>query len=45
VKAIEQERYGVGRWRGGQVNVVLTFDPPWDKDCMSDEAKLTLYIF
>ena len=24
----------------GQVSVKLTFDPPWDKDRMSDEAKL-----
>lgn len=29
----------------GQVKVALTFDPPWDKDCMSDEAKLTLNMF
>ena len=29
----------------GQVNVTLTFDPPWDKDRMSDEAKLTLNMF
>jgi FeS assembly SUF system protein len=26
----------------GQVSVKLTFDPPWDKDRMSDEAKLAL---
>src|SRR6516164_5489910 len=25
-----------------QVKVTLTFDPPWDKDRMSDDAKLTL---
>lgn len=24
------------------VNVILTFDPPWDKDMLSDEAKLEL---
>ncbi|RUT73322.1 metal-sulfur cluster assembly factor [Ancylomarina longa] len=24
------------------VTVVLTFDPPWDKDMMSEEAKLEL---
>jgi FeS assembly SUF system protein len=29
----------------GQVKVTLTFDPPWDKDCMSDEAKLALGMF
>jgi FeS assembly SUF system protein len=29
----------------GQVKVRLTFDPPWDKDRMSDEAKLTLNMF
>lgn len=27
------------------VNVVLTFDPVWDKDMMTDEAKLELNIF
>ena len=25
-----------------RVNVALVFDPPWDKDMMSDEAKLEL---
>ena len=29
----------------GQVQVTLNFDPPWDKDRMSDEAKLTLNTF
>ena len=29
----------------GQVTVKLTFDPPWDKDRMSDEAKLALGMF
>jgi FeS assembly SUF system protein len=29
----------------GQVSVKLTFDPPWDKDRMSDEAKLALGMF
>lgn len=24
------------------VNVILTFDPPWDKDLLSEEAKLEL---
>ena len=28
-----------------QAKVTLTFDPPWDKDRMSDEAKLTLNMF
>ena len=29
----------------GQVKVTITFDPPWDKDRMSDDAKLTLNMF
>jgi FeS assembly SUF system protein len=29
----------------GQVTVTLTFDPPWDNDRMSDEAKLALNMF
>ena len=29
----------------GQASVKLTFDPPWDKDRMSDEAKLALGMF
>ena len=29
----------------GQVSVKLTFDPPWDKDRMSDEAKLLLGMY
>jgi FeS assembly SUF system protein len=29
----------------GQVAVKLTFDPPWDKDRMSDEAKLLLGMY
>ena len=29
----------------GQVSVKLTFDPSWDKDRMSDEAKLALGMF
>jgi FeS assembly SUF system protein len=29
----------------GHVTVTLTFDPPWDKDRMSDEAKLALDMF
>ena len=26
-------------------NVELVWDPPWSRDCMSDEAKLTLGLF
>ncbi|CAM4380832.1 FeS assembly SUF system protein [Pedobacter westerhofensis] len=26
----------------GEVEVRLTFDPPWDRDMMSDEAKLEM---
>ena len=29
----------------GHVTVKLTFDPPWDKDRMSDEAKLLLGMY
>jgi metal-sulfur cluster biosynthetic enzyme len=29
----------------GQVSVNLTFDPPWDKDRMSDEARLVLGMY
>jgi FeS assembly SUF system protein len=29
----------------GQVTVKLTFDPPWDKDRMSEEAKLLLGMY
>jgi metal-sulfur cluster biosynthetic enzyme len=25
-----------------KVNVILTFDPPWDKDMLSEEARLEL---
>lgn len=27
------------------VKVIITFDPPWDKDMMSDAAKLELGLF
>ncbi|NNF95551.1 MAG: SUF system Fe-S cluster assembly protein [Halobacteria archaeon] len=27
------------------VKVKLVWDPPWDKDCMSDEARLTLGLY
>ncbi|MGM0560222.1 MAG: SUF system Fe-S cluster assembly protein [Pseudomonadota bacterium] len=29
----------------GEVTVVLTWDPPWDKDRMSEDARLALGIF
>ncbi len=29
----------------GEVEVTLTWDPPWDKDRMSEDAKLALGIF
>ena len=29
----------------GEVNVVMTFDPPWTPDRMSEEAKLELNMF
>ena len=29
----------------GQVSVKLTFEPPWDKERMSDEARLALNMF
>ena len=29
----------------GQVTVKLTFDPPWDKERMSDEARLLLGMY
>ncbi len=29
----------------GQVSVKLTFEPPWDKDRMSDEARLLLGMY
>ena len=29
----------------GQVSVKLSFDPPWDKDRVSDEANLALGMF
>lgn len=37
----------VGSFEGvEEVNINLTFDPPWDKEKMSDEAKLVFkYLF
>ncbi|MDO8422762.1 MAG: SUF system Fe-S cluster assembly protein [Parvibaculum sp.] len=29
----------------GDVNVTLTFDPPWDQSLMSDEARLALNMY
>ncbi len=29
----------------GEVEVTLTWEPPWDKDRMSEDAKLALGIF
>jgi metal-sulfur cluster biosynthetic enzyme len=28
-----------------EVNVILTFEPVWDKDMMTEEAKLELNLF
>lgn len=40
---VEDVRTQVAKIPGVErVNVALVFDPPWDKDMMSDEAKLEL---
>ncbi len=40
---LEQVRTEVGRVEGVErAEVELTFDPPWDKNMLSDEAKLEL---
>lgn len=39
-RVLKQEVEGVGK-----VDVQLTFNPPWDKDMMSEEAKMELGIF
>ena len=40
---VEDVRAQVAKIPGVErVNVALVFDPPWDKDLMSDEAKLEL---
>ena len=40
---VEDVRAQVAKIPGVErVNVALVFDPPWDKDMMSDEAKLEL---
>ena len=36
----------VGKVAGvNEVNIILTFDPPWDKSMMSEEALLELNLF
>ncbi len=40
---VEEVKYKVAGTKGiKDCNVTLTFDPPWDKDMMTDEAKLEL---
>ncbi len=40
---VEQVREAVGGVEGvSEVDLSLTFDPPWDKEMLSDEAKLEL---
>ena len=40
---VEDVKREVGKIKGVQdVNLTLTFDPPWDKDMLSEEAKLEL---
>ena len=40
---IEEVRYKVGGTRGVKdIDLKLTFNPPWDKSMLSDEAKLEL---
>ncbi len=43
---VEDVNIQVGKVQGvKEVNVILTFDPVWDKDMMTDEAKLELNLF
>lgn len=43
---VEDVNVQVGKVDGvKEVNVILTFDPVWDKDMMTDEAKLELNLF
>ena len=43
---LEQVNDMVGKVKGvTSVNVILTFDPPWDKSMMSEEALLELNMF
>ena len=40
---VEEVKYKVAGTKGVRdSNVTLTFDPPWDKNMMTDEAKLEL---
>lgn len=40
---IEDVKREVGNVKGvSEVNLTLTFDPPWDKEMLSEEAKLEL---
>ncbi|MFO7756378.1 MAG: iron-sulfur cluster assembly protein [Bacteroidales bacterium] len=40
---VEEVKYKVAGTKGVKdCNVELTFDPPWDRDMMTDEAKLEL---
>jgi FeS assembly SUF system protein len=40
---VEEVRYKVAGTKGVKdCKVILTFDPPWDKSMLSDEAKLEL---
>lgn len=40
---VEEVKYKVAGTKGVKdCNVTLTFDPPWDKNMMTDEAKLEL---
>lgn len=40
VREVDEKVRGVEQVR--DVNVMLTFDPPWNRDMMSEEAKLEL---
>ncbi len=43
---VEDVNMQVGKVKGvKEVNVILTFDPVWNKDMMTEEAKLELNIF
>ncbi|MBN1388236.1 MAG: DUF59 domain-containing protein [Bacteroidales bacterium] len=40
---VEEVRYKVAGTKGiKDCHIILTFDPPWDKSMMTDEAKLEL---
>ncbi|MDQ1296253.1 MAG: hypothetical protein QG611_231 [Bacteroidota bacterium] len=40
---IEEVKYKIGGTRGvKEIDLKLTFNPPWDKSMLSDEAKLEL---